>query len=135
MLWLSHEVKPVMKTSEPLGITPLIGCSAEGHVSHIYADRMSSRPLGWCRIGADRMARLRIYRQNNGSMLELVRYQKKEYPVAVGAEEVIYTSSQMIAEETRNKKRLGHLADVPVYSIPYPQIKKITALKNHIWGL
>ncbi len=21
-------------------------CSAEGHVSHIYADRMSSRPLG-----------------------------------------------------------------------------------------
>ena len=25
-----------------------IGCSAEGHVSHIYADRMSSRPLGGC---------------------------------------------------------------------------------------
>lgn len=37
-------------------------CSAEGHVSHIYSDRMSSRPLGWSRRGADRMARLRIYR-------------------------------------------------------------------------
>lgn len=23
-----------------------IHCSAEGHISHIYADRMSSRPLG-----------------------------------------------------------------------------------------
>ena len=39
-------------------------CSAEGHVSHIYSDRMSSRPLGWSRTGADKMARLRIYRQN-----------------------------------------------------------------------
>ena len=26
-------------------------CSAEGHVSHIYSDRMSSRPLGWSRTG------------------------------------------------------------------------------------
>ena len=25
-----------------------VKCSAEGHVSHVYADRMSSRPLGWC---------------------------------------------------------------------------------------
>ncbi len=52
-------------------------CSKEGHVSHIYADCMSSRPLGWSRRGADKMARLRIYRQNKGEMLELVRYQKK----------------------------------------------------------
>ena len=27
----------------------LHGCSAEGHVSHIYSDRMSSRPMGWKR--------------------------------------------------------------------------------------
>lgn len=50
--------------------------SAEGHVSHIYADRMSSRPLGWSRTGADKMSRLRIYERNGGSMLELVRYQR-----------------------------------------------------------
>ena len=30
-----------------------VQCSAEGHISHVYADRMSSRPLGWCRLGAD----------------------------------------------------------------------------------
>ena len=81
------------------------------------------------------MARLRIYRQNKGSMLELVRYQKKELPLAAGAEEVIYSASDMIAAENRNRERLGYLADIPVYSIPYPQIKKIAALKNHIWGL
>lgn len=39
-----------------------IRCCAEGHVSHVYADRMSSRPLGWSRTGADKMSRLRICR-------------------------------------------------------------------------
>ena len=110
-------------------------CSAEGHVSHIYLDRMSSRPLGWSRTGADKMARLRIYRQNKRDILELVRYQKKELPLAAGAEEVIYSATQMLSAERRNRNRLGKLADMPVYSIPYPQIKKIAALKNHIWGL
>lgn len=110
-------------------------CSAEGHVSHIYADRMSSRPLGWSRTGADKMSRLRIYRQNKGDMLELVRDQKKELPMAAGAEEVIYSATQMLSAERRNRERLGELADMPVYSIPYPKIKKIAALKNHIWGL
>ena len=110
-------------------------CSAEGHVSHIYSDRMSSRPLGWSRTGADKMSRLRIYRQNKGDMLELVRYQKRELPMAAGAEEVIYSATQMLSAERRNRARQGELADIPVYSIPYPQIKKIAALKNHIWGL
>lgn len=110
-------------------------CSAEGHVSHIYSDRMSSRPLGWSRTGADKMSRLRIYHQNKRDMLELVRYQKKELPLAAGAEEVIYSATQMLSSERRNSNRLGQLADIPVYSIPYPQIKKIAVLKNHIWGL
>ena len=60
---------------------------------------------------------------------------KKELPLAASAEEVIYSATQMLAAERRNKNRLGKLADMPVYSIPYPQIKKIAALKNHIWGL
>ena len=110
-------------------------CSAEGHVSHIYSDRMSSRPLGWSRTGADKMARLRIYRQNKGDMLELIRYQRKELPMAAGTEEVIYSATQMLSAERRNRNRLGELADMPIYSIPYPQIKKIAALRNHIWGL
>lgn len=55
--------------------------------------------------------------------------------MAAGAEEVIYSAREMILMENRNKQKLGNMADIPVYSIPYPQIKKIAALKNHIWGL
>lgn len=112
-----------------------IECSAEGHVSHIFADRMSSRPLGWSKTGADKMSRLRIYERNGGSMLELVRFQKKELELAVGCEEVIYSCEQMLASERKNRRRLGALADVTIYSIPYPQIKKIANFKDHIYGL
>lgn len=112
-----------------------IQCSAEGRVSHVYADRMSSRPLGWSRVGVDKMARLRIYRMNGENMLELVRYQKKELEMAAGAEKIIYNAKNMLSMERRNRERLGKLADFPVYEIPYPQIKKIMVLKNHIWGL
>ena len=112
-----------------------VRCSAEGHVSHVYSDRMSSRPLGWCRKGADKMSRLRIYRQNQGDMLELVRYQKKEVKKAAGAEEVIYSATDMIVMENERRRKLGVYADLHLYSIPYPQIKKIAALKDHIRGL
>ena len=66
-------------------------------------------------------------------MLKLVRYQKKEK--AAGAEEIIYSCTQMLLMEKRNREKLGELADLPVSSIPYTQIKKIDSLKNHIWGL
>ena len=112
-----------------------VECSAEGHISHVFADRMSSRPLGWSRRGADRMSRLRVYERNGESMLELVRYQKEALPKASGCEEVIYSSNAMFSMEKKNREALGTLADIPVYSIPYPQIKKIASLKNHIWGL
>lgn len=77
----------------------------------------------------------RMVAQSLSNMLELVRYQKQELPMAAGVEEVIYSAGEMILMENRNKQKLGNMADIPVYSIPYPQIKKIAALKNHIWGL
>ena len=112
-----------------------IRCSAEGHVSHVFADRMSSRPLGWSVVGADKMARLRIYERNGGNMLELVRFQKEELPMAAGCEEVICSSYEMFVAERKHRKSLGVMADMPVYSLPYIQIKKILALKDRIWGL
>lgn len=55
------------------------GCSAEGHVSSVYSERMSSRPMGWSETGADRMCRLRCWKQNYGSgrILDLVRYRRE----------------------------------------------------------
>lgn len=112
-----------------------IHCSAEGHISHIYADRMSSRPLGWSKRGADKMARLRVYKKNGGDMLELVRYQKQELPKAAGMEEVICSAKEVLRSERKNRKAQGKYADMPVYTIPYAQIRKIAAIKNHKWGL
>ncbi|MFR6562956.1 MAG: UPF0236 family transposase-like protein [Eubacterium ventriosum] len=51
-------------------------CSAEGHVSHVLSSRMSTLALGWSRLGASKMARLREWHYNKNSMLELVRSQQ-----------------------------------------------------------
>ena len=58
-------------------VDEIVGCSAEGHVSHVYSERLSSRPKGWSKIGADQMAQLRIYKQNGGNIYDLVMRQKK----------------------------------------------------------
>lgn len=65
------------------------GCSAEGHVSHVYSDRMSSRPMGWSETGADAVCRLRCYVRDYGEekVIDLVHYRRghKEQKAA-GAE-------------------------------------------------
>lgn len=111
------------------------GCSAEGHVSHILSSRMSSRPMGWSIKGMSKMAELRAYYYNGGDMLELVRYQKENIPKAAGCEDVVVSCGQMLAQEGKQRRSLGALADLPVYTIPYPQIKKIANFKDHIYGL
>lgn len=54
-----------------------IGCSAEGHVSHILSSRLSSRPLGWCKTGVDQMARLRAFEANGGIVYDLLMNKKR----------------------------------------------------------
>lgn len=54
------------------------GCSAEGHISHIYSDRLSSRPRIWSEIGIDEMARLRVYVKNGGEIFPLLLKKKSE---------------------------------------------------------
>jgi len=54
------------------------GCSAEGHISHIYSDRLSSRPLGWSSKGVDQMARLRVFAANGGSIYDITLKKKQE---------------------------------------------------------
>ena len=49
----------------------LVGCSAEGHVSHILSARLSSRPMGWSYLGADQMAHLRVHRENGVNVSQL----------------------------------------------------------------
>ena len=65
------------------GIWP--GCSAEGDVSHIYAARMSSRPMAWSRQGVDQMSRMRIMRSNGCSVRQnyLEQHRGRLSPVRV----------------------------------------------------
>ncbi len=50
----------------------LHGCSAEGHVSHLYSARLSSRPLGWKTINVDNVSRLRLVKADNKEIKEIV---------------------------------------------------------------
>lgn len=111
------------------------GGSAEGHVSYILSSRMSSRPMGWSVKGMGKMAELRAYYYNKGNMLELVRYQKESVPKAAGCEEVVFSCEKMLRAERKRRRELGAMADIPVYSISYLQIKKIANFKDHIYGL
>lgn len=54
-----------------------IGCSAEGHVSHVLSDRLSSRPMGWSMDGADQMASLRVFKFNGGNVYEYITKKRK----------------------------------------------------------
>lgn len=47
------------------------GCSAEGHVSHMLSARLSSRPMAWSENGAEKIAALRVFRKNGGSIKAL----------------------------------------------------------------
>lgn len=55
----------------------LHGCSAEGHISHLYSARLSSRPLGWKTINVDNVSRLRLIRADNREISEIVHNKRK----------------------------------------------------------
>lgn len=113
----------------------VIGCSTEGHVSHLLSSRMSSRPMGWSHVGAKKMTQLKAYYQNGGDMLELVRRQAERLPKAAGADdEVIYSASRMIAEERKNQDVSGKYIEKLQASIP-TGAKKYIHLEKLIWDM
>ena len=72
-----------------------LGCSAEGHISHILAHRLSSRPLGWSNIGADQMSRLRAFKFNGGKAADiynLIKENKKEKRIEIKTEKIFKRS-------------------------------------------
>lgn len=110
------------------------GCSAEGHVSHVLSGRMSSRPMGWSRLGVDKMAHLRAYYWNGGDMLELVRQQKRDLPKAVGAENGVLSCEEILRSERNKNKALGKYVESMSHSVS-SGAKKYAWFNSHIWGL
>lgn len=55
----------------------LHGCSAEGHISHLYSARLSSRPLGWKTINVNNVSKLRLLKADKKEIKEIVNNQRK----------------------------------------------------------
>lgn len=114
----------------------VVGCSAECHVSHVLADRMTSRPMGWSRTGADKMAHLRAYYYNQGDMRKLVRMQKKELSLASGAENIICSCRDILNSESnksysRREQELRKYYDTMQASVSV-QDRKIAYFGGHV---
>ena len=60
----------------------LHGCSAEGHISHLYSARLSSRPLGWKTVNVDNVSRLRLVKADKKQIKEIVHNQRKVRHIA-----------------------------------------------------
>lgn len=114
----------------------IVGCSTEGHVSHILSSRVSSRPMGWSITGISNMAELIAYHKNGGNMLKLVRYQKQvnQVPMAAGAEYDVLSAGDILASETNRHGELGKYLEIISHHMSL-QSKKQAFFQAQIWGL
>ncbi len=85
----------------------IAGSSTESHISHVLSSRLSSRPKGWCMEGLDKMAQLRVYWKNGGSLLWLVKYQKEEKITEKTEEEKYFSATEMVTWEKKHRKTNG----------------------------
>lgn len=101
----------------------IYGCSAEGHVSHVLSSRMSSRPMGWSRKGAEKVVHLREWYYNKQSMLALAKYQqeKQSLPMVVGLEGKELSAGELLGWENQYKRPIER------------EIIKYTNAMTHTW--
>lgn len=83
---VNNSISYIDKNFEAIDLSENNRCCAEGHVSHVLSARMSSRPMGWSKAGAERIARLRVFYYNGGDFSKLKFYNentkgKKTYNV------------------------------------------------------
>ena len=114
------------------------GCSAESHVSHVLSDRLSSRPKGWSKLGADRMSRLRCYEKNYGreKIIDLVKYSREQRELQRTGTEDIPVKAMRIYDvwQDHSDKAKGYIERMQA-TIPGFTAKKIAAIRNGLSGL
>lgn len=111
------------------------GCSAESHVSHVLSDRLSSRPMGWSKRGADRMSKLRCYEKNYGreKIIDLVQYSREQRRLEkTGTDDAIpvKVSLQEIRSDHYNQAR--SYIDRIQATIPDGTVRKIASIREQI---
>ena len=80
-----------------------LGCSAEGHISHILSDRLSSRPMGWSKLGVDQMARLRAFKFNGGETEDLKRMILEKEKEKQKEEKIVELESKVVNNRLKEK--------------------------------
>ncbi|MED9903441.1 MAG: ISLre2 family transposase [Lachnospiraceae bacterium] len=115
------------------------GCSAEGHVSHVYSDRMSSRPMGWSEEGADAMCKLRCYVRDFGEekIIDLVKYRRAHKEQATGTDgaEVKVSRGYMKTLLYRQHDSDRVYIEKMQATIPSMEIKKTLAIRERIGNI
>jgi len=102
-----------------------LGCSAEGHVSHILASRMSSRPQGWSREGLEGITNLRVAISNGATREDLISTLKK-------VNKKIYLEKD---EKIKHIKRIKKAAMETLGNIPVLSAGKVNGLQCMMSGL
>lgn len=116
------------------------GCSAEGHVSNVLSDRMSSRPMGWSRAGSDNMCKLRCYVKNNGreKILDLVQYRReREFLEQENSRKATGTEGVLEVEKaktrfTQSQKEAFRYAEAMHGTIGGDTVRKILSIRERI---
>lgn len=103
------------------------GCCAEGQISHVLSARMSSRPMGWSELGADRISKLRAYKENGGKVIDLLKWQKEKQE----KEDRIQKKDEMV-KELRKKSAAREYAEPLQAKIPGMGQQSMKWIKNII---
>lgn len=103
------------------------GCSMEGHISHVYSARESSRPLGWSKKGVDKISRLRVYTRNGGNILNLMEYQHEKQQ----QKKRIENQDAMVREVKKHHQLSGE--EIVRKEIPGLEAKEMTWMRNLIY--
>jgi len=88
---------------------PHVGCSAEGHVSHILSSRLSSRPMAWSYTGAEKMAAMLAVKANKESVREHYLAKRASGPVINITEEVQKGLKRLRQKRSMGMETLGNL--------------------------
>jgi len=92
---------------------PHIGCSAEGHVSHILAARLSSRPMAWSLQGAEKMAKMRVAKANGESISKQYLEAKNSTPIVVEIKESMHKELKRLKQTKLLGK--GYHNNIPLF--------------------
>lgn len=113
----------------------LNGCSAESHVSHVLSERLSSRPMGWSQIGADRMSKLRCHERNYGKegIINLVRVSRSQRKLkATGTEDVATKEIPLREIHTEHYDQAKSYIDRIQAHIPGMTVRKTAAIRTQL---